>query len=81
MARLPKYTLTHDEKKDDWVLKEDGVARAKRRFETKSDATKGGALRDAVGGAGGSAKIQKKSGQYQEERTYPRGRDPKRSPG
>ena len=81
MARLPKYTLSHDENKDDWVLREDGAPRAKRRFESKADATAGGALRDALGGAGGSVKIQKKDGKYQEERTYPRSRDPKKSPG
>jgi len=81
MAKLPKYTLSHDEKKDDWVLKEDGASRARRRFETKADATAGGALSEALGASGGSVKIQKKSGQYQEERTFPRSRDPKKSPG
>ena len=81
MEKLPKYTLSHDEKKNDWVLKEDGASRARRRFETKADATAGSALHDAVGAAGGSVKIQKKDGQYQEERTYPRSKDPTKSPG
>jgi len=81
MAKLPKYTLSHDEKKDDWVLKEDGASRAKRRFETKADATAGGVLSDVLGANGGSVKIQKKDGKYQEERTFPRSRDPKKSPG
>lgn len=81
MAKLPKYTLSHDDKKKDWVLKEDGANRAKRRFEHKEDATTGGALRNAVGSAGGSVKIQKMDGRYQEERTYPRSKDPTKSPG
>ena len=81
MADLPKYTLTHDDKKDDWVLKKDGSDRATRRFENKADATKGGALADALGSAGGSVKIQKKDGLYQEERTFPRSKDPKKSKG
>ena len=81
MAKLPKYTLYHDEKKNDWVLKEDGASRAKRRFESKADATAGDALRNAVGVAGGSVKIQRKDGQYQKERTYPSRKDPTKSPG
>lgn len=81
MSKLPKYTLTHDERKDDWALKQDGSGRTVRRFETKEEATKGGILRKAVGKAGGSVKIQKESGVFQEERTYPRGADPRRSKG
>jgi len=81
MTKLPKYTLSHDEKRNDWVLREDGVSRARKRFDNKADATAGGALRDALGKTGGSVKIQKRNGLYQEERTYPRSKDPKRSPG
>ncbi|AZN73346.1 DUF2188 domain-containing protein [Georhizobium profundi] len=78
---LPKYTLSHDEKKDDWVLKRDGSDRAIKRFETKGEATKGGALSDTLGKVGGSVKIQKIDGEYQEERTYPRSKDPRGSKG
>lgn len=78
---LKKYTLVHDSKKDDWALKPDTGGRAKARFETKKEATQGGVLSDALGKAGGSVKIQKADGRYQEERTYPRGKDPKGSPG
>lgn len=81
MGKLKKYTLSHDDKNNDWVLKEDGQNRAKRRFGNKSEATAGGALSDALGKAGGSVKIQKVDGQYQEERTYPRSKDPRSSPG
>jgi hypothetical protein len=81
MANLPKYTLLHDGKKDDWVLKEDRSARVRYRFKNKTDATRGGALRKALGQVGGSVKIQKLDGTIQEERTYPKSKDPKRSPG
>ena len=81
MTKLPKFTLSHDEKSNDWVLREDGMDRAKRRFETKADATKGGVLEEALGKQGGSVKIQKVDGKYQEERTFPRSKDPIKSKG
>lgn len=81
MANLPRYTLSKDEKRDDWKLTHDASSRVVQRFETKGDATARGALREAVGGAGGSVRIQKESGRYQEERTFPGSRDPKRSKG
>lgn len=81
MANLPPYTLTYDEKKKDWPLKNDLTGQTKRRFDTKEEATQRGALKQAVGPDGGSVKIQKQDGRYQEERTFPRGRDPRRSPG
>lgn len=81
MAKLPKYTLTHNEKKDRWDLTKDGADRPSKTFDKKADATKGGALEKAVGKGGGSVKIQKKDGKFQEERTYPGSADPKGSPG
>jgi hypothetical protein len=80
MAKLPKYTVS---KCDDgrWVLTKDGSERATKLFDTKADLTKGGALRAAVGKAGGSVKIQKVDGKFQEERTYPDSADPPSSPG
>lgn len=78
---LKKYTLVHDDKKNDWALKSDTSGRTKARFKTKQEATKGGVLSDTLGKSGGSVKIQKTDGRYQEERTYPRGKDPKGSPG
>lgn len=81
MAKLPKYTLVHNDKKDSWDLKQDGSGKVIKSFEDKGDATKGGVLKKAVGGGGGSVKIQKMDGTYQEERTYPRSADPKQSPG
>jgi hypothetical protein len=81
MGNLPRYTLTHDDRNEDWALKNDATGRTVRRFDTKEEATKGGVLQDAVGNQGGSVKIQKENGFYQEERTYPRSRDPRSSKG
>lgn len=78
---LPKYTLSHNDKKDAWEVRADESGRLKGSFETKAEATKGGSLESLLGAGGGSVKIQKLDGRYQEERTYPRGRDPKSSKG
>lgn len=81
MTNLKKYTLSKDDKKDDWKLSSDETGKTVRRFDTKDEATKGGVLHDAVGKAGGSVKIQKEDGRYQEERTFPRSKDPGKSKG
>lgn len=81
MANLVQYTLVHNDKKDRWELKRDGSNRSVETFESKAEALKGGVLEKAMGKAGGSVMIQKKGGVFQQERTYPRGRDPRRSPG
>jgi hypothetical protein len=81
MARLPKFTLSKDEKRDDWTLSNDASNKVVKRFDNKADATAGGALERAVGKDGGSVKIQKENGRFQEERTYPGSRDPKESKG
>ena len=51
-----------------------------KHFEKKENATAGGALKKAIGGEG-SVKIEKVTGGYQEERTFPRAEDPKKSKG
>lgn len=81
MAKLPKFTLTKNERTDRWDLTNDASDQRVKSFPTKADATKGGALQKAVGAAGGSVKIQKENGRFQEERTYPRSRDPRGSKG
>jgi hypothetical protein len=81
MSNLPRFTLAFDQQKEDWALRNDMSGRTVRRFETKDDATKGGVLEDAVGNAGGSVRIHKLNGMYDEERTYPRSRDPRSSKG
>lgn len=82
MGKLPKYTLAFDHKKDDWKLQNDKSNRIIKHFSTKERATKGGVLNRALGQSGGSVKIEykEKSG-YQEERTFPRSADPRKSKG
>lgn len=81
MAKLPKLTLTHNEKKDTWDLTVDKTDKVIKRFDTKAEATKGGVIEKALGKEGGSVKIQKEDGKIQEERTYPGDRDPASSKG
>ena len=81
MPNLMRYTLTYDERRKRWSLEKDRTTRVVKSFETKRDATTAGVLRRAVGMDGGSVRIQKANGRFQEERTYPRGRDPRRSRG
>jgi hypothetical protein len=80
MAKLAKYTLSHDAKTKRWVLKHDGTGQSVKSFATKAAATKGGVLEKAVGKSG-SVKIKKRNGKIQEERTYPRSADPRGSRG
>lgn len=75
MPKLPKYTLTYDDRKGRWDLKKDKTQVVKT-FRTKHQATKGGVLKRAVGPTGGSVKIKKQNRKLQEERTYPRSKDP-----
>ena len=81
MSKLPKYTLEFNESKDKWELENDKTSQVVKTFKTKEDATTRGVLRKAVGIEGGSVKIQKENGRFQEERTYPKSRDPKKSKG
>lgn len=81
MANLPKFTLELNEKTEKWDLKNDATDKKVKSFENKAEATVRGALKKAVGSEGGSVKIQKTNGRFQEERTFPRGRDPKSSKG
>jgi hypothetical protein len=80
MAKLPRYSLAHDDKKKRWVLKTEPGGQAVKSFATKAAATKGGVLERAVGGKG-SVRIKKRNGKIQEERTYPRSADPRGSRG
>jgi len=80
MAKLPKFTLSHYDKKGGWDLTQDKTDKTIKHFETKAEATAGGVLKKAIGGEG-SVKIEKENGKYQEERTFPRSEDPKESKG
>jgi len=79
MTDLPKYTLSADADAGGWVLKRDGAQRAAKRFKTKAEAV------DSLGGrfksTAASVKIQKEDGSIDEERTYPRSKDPRKSKG
>jgi hypothetical protein len=80
MAKLARYTLSQDAKTKRWVLTNDSTGQKVKSFASKAGATKGGVLERAVGKSG-SVKIKKRNGRVQEERTYPRRRDPRRSKG
>lgn len=70
MATLPKYTVEFNEKMAKWTLRNDKTKKIAKSFRTKAAATKGGALKRALGKNGGSVKIQKENGRVQEVRTY-----------
>lgn len=64
---------------DKWVLTKQGNERPSKTADTKEEIVK--IASSFVGEKGGSVKIHKENGQYQEERTYPRSADPKKSKG
>jgi hypothetical protein len=70
MPNLPKYTVEFNEKMSKWTLRNDKTKKLAKSFKTKAGATKGGALKRALGRNGGSVKIQKENGRTQEVRTY-----------
>ena len=80
MGNLPKYTLKKNDEKDRWELEHDKTHEVVKTFGTKAKATAGGVLEKAIGGEG-SVKIQKENGRFQEERTFPRSEDPRKSKG
>ena len=79
--KLPSYHLTRDKVRGGWQLEKAGSDRATARFDKKAEALKRGALKAAVGKDGGSVKIHNQNGRIQQERTYPRGADPRSSKG
>lgn len=74
---MDNYHLVH--KDDQWKLEKQGSERSIRNFETKSEAMNFSV--DYMNNHGGSLKIHKQDGQFQEERTYPRSADPRKSKG
>lgn len=64
---------------DGWELKKVGAERASKRAATKQEL--GNALADFFDGKTASVKIHKAEGTLEEERTYPRTADPRRSKG
>lgn len=78
---MDKYTLHRDQKSEKWRLEKEGSDRAVKLFDRKADATKGGALSDAIGIKGGSVRIRKIDNTIQEERTIRPAKDPRKSKG
>ncbi|MBK9331665.1 MAG: DUF2188 domain-containing protein [Ignavibacteria bacterium] len=76
MAKLTKYTLDFNEKKDQWDLTNDKTNKVVKSFDTKDKATAGGILRKAVGNDGGSVKIQK-TDVFKRSEHMPKSSDPK----
>lgn len=76
---LHRFTLKHSKADGGWALKdqEGGVIAS---FKTKAEATDAGRLEKAIGGKG-TVRIHKEDGTFEEERTFPRSADPRRSPG
>jgi hypothetical protein len=74
---MDTYDLVPDG--DDWKLRKRGTERSAMVFESKQEAMKDSTefMRDH----GGSLRIHKHNGVFQEERTYPRSTDPRQSPG
>ncbi|MCE5976609.1 DUF2188 domain-containing protein [Pseudomonas sp. JR33AA] len=62
-----------------WELKKVGAERASKRAATKQELVS--SLADFFNGKTGSVKIHKADGSIEEERTYPRTADPRRSKG
>lgn len=74
---MDKFTLHKDSASKRWRLEKEGSDRAVKLFDTKAEATKGGALSAAIGKAGGSVRIRKVDNTIQEERTIRPAKDPK----
>lgn len=81
LPKLPKLTLAPSKKNTGWDLTNDKTNKVVKKFPLKERAIKGGILAKALGKDGGSVKIKKMDGKFQEERTFPGDRDPKNSKG
>ncbi len=81
MGKLVKFTLDKNKQKGVWELTNDKTDKVVKTFETKAEATAGGALKKAVGNESASVKIKLENNRIQEERTFPRKDDPVKSKG
>jgi hypothetical protein len=73
MANPGKHTVTKGEGSG-WVLKDD---QTDNTFRTKPNAKKGRAVKSLLGTEAGSVRLEKERGGFDQERQYPRSRDPK----
>jgi hypothetical protein len=81
MANLKKYDLGYDKNTESWKLKEQSSGKLIAESNVKANLTTGGKLATLLRNEGGSVRIKKMDNKIQEERTYPRIRDPKKSKG
>jgi uncharacterized protein YcnI len=80
MAMLQRFTLKRNKSEGGWELK-DQTGEVIKTYGRKTEALAGGKLERVLGKQGGTVRIHKQDGKLQEERTYPRSRDPRLSPG
>jgi hypothetical protein len=80
MAMLHRFTLKRNKQLGGWALV-DQTGDILRIFATKTEALARGELEKVIGKEGGTVRIHRQDGQFAEERTYPRSRDPGASPG
>jgi hypothetical protein len=73
---LKRFTLKKEG--GSWIL-HDQLGDLVKSFKTKDEALEGGVLEKLVGK--GSVRIHREDGEFEEERTFPRSADPRRSPG
>jgi Uncharacterized protein conserved in bacteria (DUF2188) len=75
---MKKYDLDHNG--DDWFLRQQGNQKATKVFhdQTKTEALR--TMKEHLDGPA-SVRIKKLDHTIQEERTYPRSSDPRKSPG
>lgn len=73
---LKRFTLKQEN--GSWIL-HDQIGDLVKSFKTKAEALEGGVLEKLVGE--GTVRIHREDGQLEEERTFPRSADPRRSPG
>ena len=80
MTMLHRYTLKYNKENGGWDLK-DQIGQIITSFPRKTDALAGGRLEELFGQKAGTVCIHRKDGKFAEERTYPRSRDSRSSPG
>ncbi len=76
---MKNYHLTYNKETTQWGLLEENNRTPIKEFLTKKEGTKSSTK--YVEEKHGSLKIHYQNGDFQEERTYPRGADPKKSKG
>lgn len=74
---MKKYYIS--KKDSSWQFKEEGAERAIKKSETKAEALK--SMREFMKDKVGSVKIHKEDGKIQEERTYQKINDPRKTKG